>query len=270
MGPRTNVLAVGLEPGELPGCRVETADDLLGALATLADGGVDVVLLSLDLPDGEGADAVRAVRERSPEVPVIAVAATDAEGAEAIDAGARDALPADAAPGLVARAIGYATRVARLEDELDRARTVDPLTGLPNGRGLELIAEHHLRMADRSKLPVRLVLVRMDAPDGVGEPERREAFVAATADVLRGAVREADLLARVGEGTFCVLLTGESTGAEAPVLSRLVEAVATSNAKSGRTQALWLSVGAATYDPERPVAFAELMEEADRGMRRPA
>jgi diguanylate cyclase (GGDEF)-like protein len=91
--------------------------------------------------------------------------------------------------------------------------------------------------------------------------------VAETAEVLRGAVRSSDVLARVGEGSFCVLLTGEAAGAEAIVLSRLVEAIAASNARSGRAAQLSISVGAAAYDPERPVSFDELIAQAGRRMR---
>jgi len=266
-----DVLAVGTDPGELPGCRLETADDLLGALARLADGGIGLVLLSLELPDEPGVDAVRAIRERAPKIPVLALVANEDEGRRALEAGARDALPADSAPELLHRAIRYAAEIARLEAELDRMRMVDELTGLLNARGLEQLADHHLRMADRSRVPVELVLVRLDMPAGGVEPSRdeRDGFVAETAEVLRDVVRGSDVLARIGEDAFCVLLTDEAAGAELVVLTRLVEAVAASNARSGEARELWLSVGAATYDPERPVTFAELMLEAAQGMGRP-
>lgn len=88
--------------------------------------------------------------------------------------------------------------------------------------------------------------------------------------MLRQVVRDSDVLARVGTDAFCVLLTGKAVGAEALVLSRLVEAVALRNARSGRTTPLSLSVGAARYDPAAPVPLAELMAEAGRRLQRPA
>lgn len=268
MGSRVRVLAVGVDPGDLPGCRVEVAEDLLGALATVADGEVDAALVSLELP--EGVEAVRALRERAPAVPVLALVADDEEGARAVAAGARDALPPEAGPDLLRRAIGYATELARLEAELERARILDERTGLPNARGLEHLAEHHLRLADRTRTPVHLVLIRLDPPgDGAPDPAERETFVAETAEALRGVVRGSDVLARIGETAFCVLLAGGASSSEPLVLSRLVEAVAASNARRGRTEELWLSVGAATYDPARPVGIPQLMKEADRRMRRP-
>jgi diguanylate cyclase (GGDEF)-like protein len=268
-GPEPTVLAVGVGPLALPDATIETADDLLGALARLADGGIDVVLLSLDLVDGQGADAVRAVRERSPTVPVIAVTASgDAE--RAIDAGASDVVPPDADPDLVRRAIRYATEVQRLEAEVLRRQVLDEATGLYNARGFEQLASHHLALADRTGRPVVLVFVRLtelEELDEVDEAAERERLVAQTAEVLRAAVRGSDVLARVGAGAFCVLLTGEAEGAESLVLSRLVEAVAANNARAGHTAQLSMSVGAAAYDPGRPVTVGELMEEADRRMR---
>ena len=61
------VLAVGVDPGPLDGFVVESADELLGALAHLADGGVDVVLAALEHPDAAGEDVVRSLRERAPD-----------------------------------------------------------------------------------------------------------------------------------------------------------------------------------------------------------
>jgi diguanylate cyclase (GGDEF)-like protein len=265
-GP-ANVLAVGFDPGELEGVTVETADDLLGALARVADGGVHAVLLALDLPDGQGTDAVRSIRERAPDVPVIAVGT--GEGAErAVDAGASDVVPSDAGPELLSRAIRYATSLQRMQAELYRRQLVDELTGVYNARGFERLASHHLALADRSKRSVPLIFVRIDALEDAGIPEQeRGQLIADAAEVVRKAVRGSDVIARVGAGVFCVLLAGDAAGADADVLSRVVEGVATSNTKSGRPGQLSLSVGTATYDPEHPVAVDELIAEADRRMR---
>lgn len=261
-----NVLAVGVQPGALQGAAVETAEDLLGALARLADGGIDVVLLSLELEDESGPDAVRTVRERAPAVPVIAVSA-GGEAERALDAGASDVVPNDASPELLARAIRYVTEIERTRGELLRRQVVDDATGLYNARGFEQLATHHLAMADRSKRPVVLVFVRLDAIEELDEAEdahQRSRMIAETSEVLRSAVRASDVLARVGTGSFCVLLTGDSSGAEAVVLSRLVEAVAASNARSGQWGQLSLSVGSAAYDPDHPVPLEELIAQADR------
>jgi diguanylate cyclase (GGDEF)-like protein len=264
--PKLSVLAVGVDPGSLEGCTVETAADMLGALANLADGGYDVVVTSLELPDATGTDVIVSLRERAPEVPVIVVGDGDAEPMEAFDAGASDVVPPDAAADLVARAIRYASTLRKVEAGLRRYQAFDELTGLLNARGFDLLANHHFRLADRSKEPVLIVFLRVG---GDGETPG-EAAVADAATVISSAVRVSDVVARVGSEAFCVLLAGAVPGSEPIVLERIVEAVASHNAGTGRETGPSLSIGAASYDPEHPVALRELITQADRQMRRPA
>jgi diguanylate cyclase (GGDEF)-like protein len=261
--PELSVLAVGVDPGSIEGCVVETADDMLGALAHLSDGGIDVVYASLHLPDAAGADVVVSLRERAPDVPIIAVAEEAGDLGAALRAGASDVLPPDAAPETVARSLRYATSLQKVEAELRRHQTLDERTGLLNARGFELLAGHHLRLADRSKQPVIIVFVRVEVPAGAAA----EAPIADAAELIRSAVRVSDVAARVGADAFCVLLAGAATGTESIVLERIVEAVAERNARTGMDAGPPISLGSATYDPERPVGLHDLIAEADRRMR---
>lgn len=262
--PELSVLAVGLDPGPIEGCIVETADDMLGALAHLSDGGIDVVFASLHLPDASGADVVASLRERAPDVPIVAVAEEQGDLAAALRAGASDVLPPDAAADTVTRAIRYATSLQKVEAELRRHQTVDEHTGLFNARGFELLAGHHLRLADRSKHPVVIVFVRVDARHG----EALDAPVGEAAELIGSTVRASDVAARVGADAFGILLAGAATGSESIVLERIVEAVAERNTRAGEESGPQISVGSATYDPEHPTSLDELIAEADRRMRR--
>jgi len=264
--PNLSVLAVGVDPGALEGCTVETADDMLGALAHLADGGIDVVVASLHLPDASGTDVIVSLRERAPEVPVIVVGEAEADPSDAFGAGASDVLPPDPAADLVARAIRYAVTLRKVEAGLRRYQAFDELTGLLNARGFDLLANHHFRLADRSKDPVTILFLRVDRAGGApGDPA-----VADAATVISSAVRVTDVVARVGSDAFRVLLAGAATGTEPIVLERIVEAVAAHNAKAGRDTGPSVSVGAVSYDPEHPIALESLIAEADRRMRRPS
>jgi diguanylate cyclase (GGDEF)-like protein len=265
--PKLSVLAVGVDPGALEGCTLEHADDLLGALATLADGGIDVVVTALELPDASGTDVVVSLRERAPEVPVIVVGDAEAEPMDAFEAGASDVVPTDAAADLVARAVRYAATLRKVEAGLRRFQAFDELTGLLNAQGFDLLANHHFRLADRSKdHPVLIVFLRVDE----GGEAPGEAAVADAAPVISSAVRVSDVVARVGSGAFCVLLAGAAPGSEPIVLERIIEAVATHNASTGHEAGPSVSIGAASYDPEHPVPLGELIAEADRRMRRPS
>ena len=86
------VLAVGVDPGRLEGFAVESAEDMLGALAHLSDGGIDVICASLDLPDAQGPDVIRSLREQASDVPVVVLGGAGDPRA-ALRAGASDVLP---------------------------------------------------------------------------------------------------------------------------------------------------------------------------------
>jgi diguanylate cyclase (GGDEF)-like protein len=264
--PELSVLTVGVDPGALEGCTLEHADDLLGALARLADVGIDVVVTALELPDASGTDVIVSLRERAPEVPVIVMGDAGAEPMDAFGAGASDVVPPDAATDLVARAVRYAVTLRKVEAGLRRYQAFDELTGLLNARGFDLLANHHFRLADRSKDPVLIVFLRVDEEGGAPG----EAAVADAATVISSAVRVSDVVARVGSEAFCALLAGAVPGSEPIVLERIIEAVATHNASTGHDTGPSVWIGAASYDPEHPVPLAELIAEADRRMRRPS
>jgi diguanylate cyclase (GGDEF)-like protein len=216
---------------------------------------VDAVVVAMD---GRGPlDLLGSLRGKAPDAAIVVVteAGQEADGTVAMHAGAEDHLVLGSIPhGLLARAVRYAVSMRRLRREL---ATTDEVTGLPNLRGFVPIAEHHLRMADRSRMPVVFLFVRLDgAPD--------DDVVKQAADVVLDAVRDADLPARITEDTFTVLLTGDAAGAESLVLSRLVEAIAQHNAKQDPPSPLSLSVGSALYEPENPSTLSEIMETAGR------
>jgi PleD family two-component response regulator len=236
------------------GMTVERAHDLEATLARLDTGGIDVLLLALD----GTADAFASVRGRA-DIPVVVLAdpAERSEAEAAVRGGAEDRITRGELPdSMVPRLLRHAVERHRLRRQLRDLEIVDDATGLPNLRGFAPIAEHHLRMADRTKEPVVFLFVRLSDP----------ADIADAAEVLRQAVRDADVPARVSDDTFSVLLTGGAQGAEATVLSRLIEAIAVANARPDRDTALSLDVGSSLYDPAQPTSLDEMISEASRRM----
>jgi PleD family two-component response regulator len=237
------------------GMTVERAADLEACLERLDRGGVDVLLLALD----GSPDTLAALRGHVADVPVVVMTEPgDEEGADAaVRFGAEERLTRGELPdSMVPRLLRHAVERHRLRRELRDLEIADAATGLPTLRGFRPIAEHHLRMADRTGEAVVFLFVRLgDAAD-----------VADAAEVLREAVRDADVPARVAEDTFAVLLTGSARGAEAMVLSRLIEAIAIANARPDRDRPLSLDVGTSVYDPERSVSLDEILAEAAQRM----
>jgi diguanylate cyclase (GGDEF)-like protein len=264
-GDPIRVLAVGIDDelhrelaGE-EGFIVDRADRLDGS----ASPDVGAVILSLS---GEPLEALATLRMHAANAAVVVVTDPDnaADGTIAMHAGADDHLVRGAIPpGMLPRAVRYAVTVRRLRREL---ATQDDETGLLNLRGFAPIAEHHLRMADRAKAPAVFLFVRLD---GLREVAARDAddatsMVRDAAALVLEAVRDADVPARISADTFCVLLTGDARGAEALVLSRLVEAIAVNDARLDRPRQLSLSVGSALYDPDHPSTLEQIFSTADR------
>lgn len=267
------VLLVGLDTATHEELAAEDGFSV-GSAASLDEGLArvlvpDAVVIALD---GLGPiETVGRIHAHAPHAAIVVVtdAANAADGAIARHAGAEDHLVRGAIPlGLLPRAVRYAADHRRLQRDL---ATTDPVTGMPNIRGFAAIAEHHLRMADRGKHAVVFLFVRLD---GFTETMTTEGSVRAgevardAAEVLMQAVRDSDVPARVAPDTFCVLLTGEATGAETLVLSRLVEAIALHNARSERPRSLSLSVGSSLYDPEHPASLEQILESAGRHLAR--
>jgi diguanylate cyclase (GGDEF)-like protein len=244
------------------GFTVDRAERLDGDART-AD--VDAVVLSLsgDAP----LEALAALRVQAPTAAVVVITEPGnvADGTVALHAGADDHLVRGSIPvGMLPRAVRYAVTVRRLRRELS---TQDEATGLLNLRGFAPIAEHHLRMADRAHTPVVFLFVRLEGLAGIAGTNGAEEAASLASDaaaVLLEAVRDSDVPARIAIDTFCVLLTGEARGAEALVLSRLVEAIAVHDARSDQPRSLSLSVGSALYDPDHPGTLEQILSTADR------
>jgi diguanylate cyclase (GGDEF)-like protein len=238
-------------------------------LASLGPGSDDdAVVISLEGPGP--LEALETLRLKTPAAAVLVLTpeGRDADGAVALHAGAEDHLVRGSIPpGLLPRAVRYAVERRRLRREL---ATMDDLTRMPNLRGFTAIAEHQLRMADRTATPTVLLFIRLDdhgAIERAEGPAAADALVREAGEVVLDAIRDADLPARIAPDTFCVLLSGEARGAEATVLSRLVEAIAVRDARSAEPRSLRLSVGTALYDPGRPVALRDLLVGAEQAMR---
>jgi diguanylate cyclase (GGDEF)-like protein len=238
-------------------------------LASLGPGSdQDAVIVALDDPGP--LEALETLRLKTPAAAVLVLTTSEreADGAVALHAGAEDHLVRGSiADGLLPRAVRYAVERRQLRREL---ATIDETTRLPNLRGFVAIAEHQLRMADRSGTPVVLLFVRFDdqrTATAGPQPAVADQLAIEAAEVLLTAIRDADLPARIAKDTFCVLLSGDARGSEVAVLSRLVEAIAVHDANKAEPEPLALSVGSAIYDPADPVSLEGLLRTAEAEMR---
>ncbi|MEW6305103.1 MAG: PAS domain S-box protein [Verrucomicrobiota bacterium] len=104
--------------------RLAHVDRLSEALNVLAQGGVDVVLLDLSLPDEQGLRTVTRTRAAAPNVPIVVLTGLDDEdfAVKAVREGAEDYLVKGQIGGhLLARCLRYAVERHRLLGERKRA-----------------------------------------------------------------------------------------------------------------------------------------------------
>ena len=99
------------------------AENLTQGLTRLAQGGIDVVMVDLSLPESHGLETIRKVRAQSPHVPLVTLTDEDdrTSAIEALQAGAQDYLVKGDfdAGNFLGRAVRYAIERQRLLRELE-------------------------------------------------------------------------------------------------------------------------------------------------------
>lgn len=114
-----------LPEGGPVGFRIESARRLSEALARLESGGIDLVLLDLGLPDSQGLETFRSLRNAAPHIPTIILTGNDDQetAIKAVREGAQDYLIKGQVTGnLLAQAARYAVERKRAEETLRKER----------------------------------------------------------------------------------------------------------------------------------------------------
>lgn len=248
---------------------ITVAERLSVGLTRLAEGGIDVVVLELALPDGNGIENVERVRKHGPDVPLIVLTELDDEGValQAVRAGAQDYLvKGRISRDGVNRAIRYAQERHRMQAALREMAVIDPLTGLHNRRGFFTLAEHALKVAQRTGRGFVLLLADLDGlkliNDEFGHAEGDRAVIE-TAAAMRRTFRRSDILGRLGGDEFAAIALDAPSPVTELLISRLEGAIKTSSTSRERSYTLSVTVGAAAYDPMHTSSIDQLLIAAD-------
>ncbi len=238
-------------------------------LDRLAAGGVDVVLVDAAASPEGAIDALVRSRIEAPDVPVVVFTGSkDAEraGAQALETGAQDWMIGDPLDGpLLVRVLRYAIERERLQATLRQLALTDELTGLYNRRGFLTLADHHLRLAPRTRgllLASTEVTGLKEVNETFGRLEGDRAIVAAAA-ILRETFRASDVVARLGSNDFAVLVLDAAEETEDVIGPRLRTRVKRHNSDHPENKApLQLTLGIARYDSASPPIASELVARA--------
>ena len=145
--------------------------------------------------------------------------------------------------------------------------TGDPLTGLSNRRGFDLVGTKLIEVCERRGLAATLVFLDLDSLKKINDRHGHhvgDEAVRAFAQILVEAFRGSDVVARVGGDEFAVLMVGASEGP--PAIDRLGELLAARNQAPGTGYDLAVSLGSATFQPGSGESLEDLLQRADTAM----
>jgi diguanylate cyclase (GGDEF)-like protein len=231
----------------------------------------DLVIIDLDLPDLDGPELCRRLREdqRIGDLTPIVMTTTGHpsrnERLAALRNGAWDLLvhPIDGEDLLLR--LGAFTRAKHAADRSREAGLVDQVTGLYNLRGFAQRARELGAHVARLGAPLACVVLVAEAVDPAAE-DGAGAAAGRLAEMLRHRGRSSDVIGRVGETEFAVLAPGAGSVSGATLAQRLSSAAD----QEGGEQVGRISVAYHGVDDFRAanVRALELFERASESLRR--
>ncbi len=169
-------------------------------------------------------------------------------------------------------AVGVYTDIServRMENALRAMALRDDLTGLYNRRGFNVLAEQHLKVANREKR--RLILLYGDVDnmkhinDTLGHLKGDQAL-RMIARSLQGTFRKSDIVARIGGDEFVVLALESEKAHPEELIHRLEKHLRIIKQQDENNIPVSISMGWSIYDPHRASTLDELLILADKAM----
>jgi len=242
------------------------------ALLKLAEERFDLILLDLTLPDSQGIETLRTVREHAPDIPIVILTglADDVLGAQAVQGGAQDYLvKSEINCSLLVRSMRLAIERHRLKTRLETTSLLDELSGLHNRRGFLILGKQQIRIAQRLEATITLLFVDVDRMKQINDRfghQEGDLALKDTAEILRRTFRQSDILARIGGDEFVAMASLPPGVSPDLLISRLQMHLDLCNRAQHRPYTLSLSVGAETHAVSTETSLEELLARADERM----
>lgn len=157
----------------------------------------------------------------------------------------------------------------RLEDELKRQATTDPLTGLFNRRHYEALFEREVRRARRYNRPLALCVLDLDYFKRINDSYGHSAgdtALTVCADVCRAVLRDSDIAGRLGGEEFIILLPDTDVAGATRVAERLRVLLASTDVVARQQRfRLTATIGVTELRPEDQ-SINDLILRADQAL----
>lgn len=144
--------------------------------------------------------------------------------------------------------------------------TMDELTDLTNRRGFYVLANKALKFCAQNNIPVTLMYFDLNdfksINDRHGHAEGDKTLVA-FANYMKEALRDTDILARIGGDEFIALMTGIRDEDTEVILKRLQDTIKQHNQNAGDGYEILYSVGNLKFQPDMNQSIDGFLAEAD-------
>jgi diguanylate cyclase (GGDEF)-like protein/PAS domain S-box-containing protein len=165
------------------------------------------------------------------------------------------------------RKLELALRKLQLTNEkLESLSLSDPLTGLNNRRGFFSIGLQQMKIAKRLKKHNYLVFLDIDYLKEVNDSHGHavgDMLLQGVAAILRGTLRESDVIGRIGGDEFAVLAMRSKGMGERSLLARIEEGVRAFRVRKYPRLRLSVSMGLVRVDPQKYQQLDDFLAHAD-------
>jgi diguanylate cyclase (GGDEF)-like protein len=263
-----------LFPDGQGGLELTNVSSVSTLIATLEIVNPEVIFLDLSLAQPDPLDGVRRVHRSAPAAPLIVLGdnSNKDSAVRCLSQGALDYL----LKGFIdSRALERALRAALEHNMLGGLADLlrDPLTKLYIRDGFLTLGEFAMETAKKRESTLVLLFMtignlgKLRANFGPGAVESSLCELAA---MLLASFRRTDIVARLGESQFAALAV-DAAEPSAPVLcQRLEKRIAILNHDIGPWGPLELRMSARFWSPKEGMAFSELLDIVEAGLRLPA
>jgi diguanylate cyclase (GGDEF)-like protein len=271
-----------LSASDSPSFLISHVTTAAAACSAVEEGGIDVVILDLGLPDAHDLEALNSLQQCVHEIPVIVLTGQGDEtlAAEALHGGAEDyLLKGSIGYDALLRSIRYAVErhrgvrdLARMKKELESANRdlerltmIEPLTELLNRRGLQQALSREMQHLGRGGIASAALVVDLDDFKQINDQHGHSVGDVVLKEIgrrLRTSVRAVDYVGRLGGDEFMLLLPETEAAEVTRVAERVRLAVATAIIQhASGTVTLTASIAAMLLTPEMP-AVDQLLSRA--------